>query len=179
MENFEPSNEQIDALNAAMARNTRLVLCKGSLDFFEQMTKATPTGWPDISGDEFLSVLAGSITKWLRPRHDSWQLKKLLTDLLTDFAHSKNHLPFSGMGVKDITKLAKISKKLKMRVRTLMSDEFTSYFFCLTRQDCFGAMNERVVIQGIADSIWEMGSKRGTGEAYTQTLALNLLDLSQ
>ena len=178
MENFEPSNEQIDALNAAMDRNTRLVLCNGSVDFFEQMTKATPTGWPNISGDEFLSVLAGSINKWLRPRHNSWQLKKLLTDLLTDSALSKDRLPFSGIGTKDVTKAAKISKKLKMRVHTLMSDEFTSYFLCLTRQDCFGAMNGRVVIQGIADSVWVMGSKRGTGEAYAQTLAFNLLDLA-
>ena len=58
MENFEPSNEQIDALNAAVARNTRVALCNGSVDFFEQMTKATTTGCDEIRRRESEGSLA-------------------------------------------------------------------------------------------------------------------------
>ena len=158
------------ALSLTVNRNTFL---QQSIDFMEKMTTATKQGWPDISGDEFLSALADATNHWLSSCSNSWQLRdRLMAYLSSEDAPSRLSIALEPRGsVAARTQLTEI-------VKQAMRKEFTDYLMALQRpmRGGGGGIKGIQIARMIADTVWAYGSRRNAGEAYLLTMSHYLSD---
>ncbi len=154
----------------------RKMFLEQSIDFMEKMTTATKQGWPDISGDEFLSAFADATNHWLSSCADGWRIReKLMTYLSAEDA--PNRMSIANESSRSFVAHTSLTEHVKQAMRK----EFINYLVALQRplRNGLGQIQGIQIARMIADTVWVYGCRRNAGEAYLQTLSYYLSDAAE
>lgn len=159
--------------------HVRNTLATNAFEYFKVMTSKSEMGWPDVSSDDFLTVMAEAIHLHFLRDSDSWALHDQLFQKLMQGSVpscSKEYM-FGESATPRSEELDNSS--LRSRVRGIMRKEFSIYFFAFQSNGKIAApqIGDLQLIELIADGMQLLGIHRGVGSAYAHTLAHYLDDL--